>query len=294
MSRTANYHRGYERQLLEKGNVTLAPRTIEIPEGCWFCGRVGAKMTKARLFPDWLLEALNAGNQMMSSAHFDPTGKLIDQRPASLKSLVCGQVCQDCNNGWMSRLDSSFKKSFLGNVEAEQAKHPLLFARWVAKTATLINVSQQYRLQIPAAARHGLQSQDSLPKGWRVYAFTLGIEESPVINWAQGTMPTFTAPESKMDELKKEAGNIFSCAIKINNFGAVAFWHPDSIYQLEPAYPMRRLWPKAEGGLSPMLWSPYATNFCVVDMMDNKDNWLENLSETRASVARHTAPASSW
>jgi hypothetical protein len=283
------YHRSFEKELLEKGNVTLAPRTVEVPEGCWMCGSNKAKLTKARLYPDWMLQAFVCADAAYATVHMDATGNVIDKRETPFKQLVCDQICQDCIHGWMNELDTAFKPVFLGDVNAVLEKEPLLVARWIAKTATLINISQQRRIQVPAVARHGLSNKDGMPKGWRVYAFSCSSEGSSPIAWTQGAPIYGILPKEATAENKAQAtlGNIFICSLKLSNFGAVAYWQPDGVYHLEAALPLRRLWPDPAGNLTEASWDP-VVGMCVADPVNNKSRWLEELASARSSVTTAT------
>jgi hypothetical protein len=283
MTKTANYNRGYEKQLLERGGK-LYPRNIEIPEGCWMCGETRAKLTKARLFPDWMLEAFNCGDEMYLSAHLSATGQLIDKREIPFKRLVCGQVCQNCIHGWIDELDNDFKELFLGDTGKALDEQPLLIARWAAKTATLINISQQRRVQVPSAARHGLSDKTTMPKGWSAYAFTCSTEGLTPIGWTQGGPALAMFGNSDEEQEQLTVGSIFACTMKFSNFGVLVYWQPENVYHLEPANPFKRLWPQPAGSLTDEAWHPYMAMF-VADVSGNRESWTELLTNARAKAA---------
>jgi len=283
MSKTVNYNRGYEKKLLERG-AKLYPRNIEIPEGCWMCGETRTKLTKARLFPDWLLQAFNCADQMYLSAHLDATGQVIDKREIPFKRLVCGQVCQNCIHGWIDELDNDFKPIFLGDVDKALDEHPLLIARWAAKTATLINVSQQRRVQVPAAARHGLSDKTAMPKGWRAYAFSCSSEGQTPIGWTQGSPALALFGDSTEERVQQTLGNVFACTMKFSNLGLLVYWHPDTVYHLEPANPFKRLWPDQAGSLADAPWHPYMGMF-VGDVSNDRESWQAYLDNARLKAA---------
>ncbi|MGH7157248.1 MAG: hypothetical protein ACREGG_04025 [Candidatus Saccharimonadales bacterium] len=280
MTKTANYNREYEKELLARG-VKLWPRMIEVPNGCWLCGKTKAKLTNAKLFPDWLLEAFNCGNDMYTSAHLSPLGQVLDQRETPFKDLACGQICQECIDGWISELDTDMKPLFLGDVNKALDEQPLLMARFFAKTAALINISQQRRVQLPAAARHGLSNKKTMPKGWRVYAFSCSTEGLDTISWTQGS-PAVSWLSKEQDKIT--LGNVFVCSLKFNNLGALVYWHSEEVQLLEPALPLKRLWPNPTGTLSDVAYHPYMGMF-VADIHGNKAGWAELLADARAQAA---------
>jgi uncharacterized protein YbdZ (MbtH family) len=283
MSKTIDYNRDYKKKLQERG-VSVWPRTVPVPEGCWMCGRTNVKLAKARLFPDWMLKVFGCGDFMYTSAHLDGAGNVLDHYDTAFKKLGCEQVCQNCIHGWINELDTAFKSVFLGDINVALEEQPILFARWAAKTATLINISQQLRLQIPAEARHGLSGTTTLPTGWRVYAFNTTAESQSPIDWIQGA--PMLAPMKANTEKKGTAtlGNLFTCALKISNLGLLAYWHPDDIYNIEPVSPLKRLWPDPEGTLTDESWHLY-TGMCVADVSNSQKRWLEMLQDTRQKVA---------
>lgn len=284
MSKTANYNRAYEEELLARG-VKLYPRNIEVPKGCWMCGETNTKVTKARLFPDWLLQAFNCGNDMYVSAHLDPLGRVIDKREIPFKQLVCDQVCQNCIHGWINELDNDFKPLFLGDINKALDENPLLVARWAAKTATLINVSQQRRVQVPAEARHGLSDKTTMPKGWQAYAFSSSTEGVSSIGWTQGGPAVAILGDSTEEQDQVTLGDVFACTMKFSNFGVLVYWYPDTVYHLEPANPFKRLWPSPDSGsLLDTAWHPYMAMF-VADVTNNTESWQAYLDNARLRAA---------
>lgn len=91
--------------------------------------------------------------------------EVIECRPPILfKSLTLKKVCQSCNNGWMSQLESDFQAAFEGLVvprafnDAKTVKVILeanreLLIRWMLKTAVVVEhaLPRGERLIIPAS-----------------------------------------------------------------------------------------------------------------------------------------------
>jgi hypothetical protein len=75
-----------------------------------------------------------------------------------ISSVLAGEVCARCNNGWMSTLETevapvltaSRRRGVVSDADA------LVLARWFTKTAVALNVSMPFRLLFDAPTRHSL------------------------------------------------------------------------------------------------------------------------------------------
>lgn len=282
-SRDNEFLRGYERKLIKNGNTNLYRRHIPIPPGCWMCNRdKNVKMSKEHIIPDWLLKEFNCGEEVNRQGHVGANGLVIDTREVMLASLRQGNICKvHCNEGWMSNLEKKFKKEFLSDWQKNQELNPILFARWIAKTMSIINISQIRRIQIPAAARHGLKNIKNLPEGWHIYVYKSPQLKDITVSWEQGPITLAVAPQ-EMNVKHEMLGDIFGGCILINDFVGVAFWVPDGIINIEPALPMRRLWPEPSGILSSYPWGGApSSNLCLVDLGVDNSIWESELRKIR-------------
>ena len=96
-------------------------------EPCVFCGRTDRAMTREHVFAHWLVIRLKAG-KLVSSDGFERIGGVVTT------------VCADCNAGWMSSLEASFRRVVFGSARAGvlQAPDRVTLSRWFAKTAVLL------------------------------------------------------------------------------------------------------------------------------------------------------------
>lgn len=80
---------------------------------CTFCNRKGNK-SKEHIWPQWLQIELTGGTKSnFSGTHISFSSvSVVSKRNQSGKSLVFGAICEDCNTGWMSQLESRFKPIF--------------------------------------------------------------------------------------------------------------------------------------------------------------------------------------
>lgn len=241
-------NRSYEEKLLAEG-VQLTPRYVEVPSGCWLCGSKSEKLTREHVFPQWLLKYFDCGSHLHTVEHWSPTGQLLDRRgPIPLKGLVFGKICGPCNGGWMSRLESAVAHQVWNQGWFGLARNdPAQFSKWCVKTATVINLSQQRRIQIPDGARRPLcGEQTDIDDRWSVYlSRTESKPESP-LGWFQGAMPNVACDD--YDEVVEcILRETYACSMKLGEIVATVFFKPDPTIQLDPA-----------GDLSPVRALPHA------------------------------------
>jgi hypothetical protein len=79
-----------------------------VPTQCLFCGTRGRKITKEHVWPQWLVDFVpvlppGGHTERWSSA----VGRETSQQP--ILSSTVKAFCNDCNNGWMSKLEGAAK-----------------------------------------------------------------------------------------------------------------------------------------------------------------------------------------
>jgi hypothetical protein len=86
-------------------------------------------MTLEHVFARWLVRHVHGARLVPSS----PTA---EERIAR----VTANVCADCNAGWMSVLEDSFRRAIYGRprVGMLQAQDRVILSRWFTKTAVLL------------------------------------------------------------------------------------------------------------------------------------------------------------
>src|SRR5712692_1823596 len=97
---------------------------------CVLCLRRDRPMTREHVFAHWLVIKLHAGRLVPSDA---PPG-------AERIGRVIATVCADCNAGWMSSLEVSFRRILFGAPRVGLLQEPdrVTLSRWFAKTAILL------------------------------------------------------------------------------------------------------------------------------------------------------------
>ena len=141
------------------------PKNVE----CFFCGRYGARSLEHVFADTWLCE-FQAGQErtVLDRRLFDGDA-LQDTRAHTFNSFLCGDVCDTCNTGWMSSLESTVKPWILSittKADLHTLQDPvrgLTFSRWALKTACVIDRLGGIR-EIPAHVPRRLTNhQETLP-----------------------------------------------------------------------------------------------------------------------------------
>jgi hypothetical protein len=165
----------------------MAERVREPVPFCWFCPSNEGRKSREHIFPLWLSAHYGARAELVTPGRSaQMTGQELSRRPAKpLSAFVCGDICADCNNGWMSQVEDRVKPILTaskrwGRLTVEEA---LDLARWFAKTAAVLNVSQPYRLLFPERDRHALAS--GLPDRLTVRLFR-SRHQNGLVDWVQG------------------------------------------------------------------------------------------------------------
>ncbi|MEY9937308.1 hypothetical protein [Streptacidiphilus sp. MAP5-3] len=114
---------------------------------CIFCGKARG-MSREHLWPDYLSDYTSTDDDTRTSvsvgfthddsgvAHIFP--KETREQAGSALQFSMREVCEPCNNGWMSRLEERLKPRLLGLMRAERmtldADEIALLATWATKT----------------------------------------------------------------------------------------------------------------------------------------------------------------
>lgn len=141
-------------------------------------------MSKEHVWPDWLANYVpresthtihrvskNLGNQGLPSAVSTKPGKL--NRPGDPKSQRLRMVCEDCNGGWMSRLQNSSKPLLIPLLHGEwpllDQKAQKQIAAWVTMFVMVVEFADPITVGISQAERDELRRTSAPLRGWRVY-----------------------------------------------------------------------------------------------------------------------------
>ena len=106
------------------------------PQSCSLCMRVNQPMTREHVFARWLVRQVHGGRLVPSHA----SAGTPSATPAVRIGRVIAAVCAECNAGWMSGLEVSFRRALFARprVGTLQAPDRITLSRWFTKTAVLL------------------------------------------------------------------------------------------------------------------------------------------------------------
>lgn len=194
---------------------------------CVFCEST-ENLTKEHVLPKWLQKSINGSTRTnFKGVHLSFIGQSLSERNGSGNTLVFSEVCAECNNGWMSRLENDVKPilqrlSFEQNPKKISRHDRKLVATWVIKTAMMIHFSSNYRTILPRSLAKNLRPDANIPSGIKVY---LGNKKSiNELSWIQGSFNfgvIRTEDQYNMDMMNRT----FQCSLLIDNIFLRMCWH---------------------------------------------------------------------
>jgi len=132
-----------------------------------------------------------------------------------------------------------------GNQNIVRGESLKILARWFVKTATVINVSQPYRLLWDADRRH--QVETGVPANVRVSLYWV---PEPDLNWVQGSIPSASSSAgASVEGLTELIGLTHVCEIQVGNLVGVVIALPDRLGGAVVQAPGAPLWPPPSGGV---------------------------------------------
>jgi hypothetical protein len=114
-------------QQIEKRNV----------ERCALCLRANRPMTREHVFAHWLVRQVHGARLVPSGV--PSGGRPLSTGPTRIARVIA-DVCAECNAGWMSGLEVSFRRTLFARprVGVLPAPDRITLSRWFTKTAVLL------------------------------------------------------------------------------------------------------------------------------------------------------------
>lgn len=159
---------------------------------CQFCNKtLQGQRSVEHVFPLWLQERYGLSNGLLLQTHFSEKGAVISDRYHTLNRHVFGQVCANCNNGWMSRLEINAKPLLVGLADSTiqlndlNSAQCLVLGKWACKTAYVLHGASNYRTIVaPNHLMHLTDNENSLPTS--VWSFGCQHQSTEPFVWWQG------------------------------------------------------------------------------------------------------------
>ena len=163
-------------------------------EPCIFCGFTAKRnRTKEHIVPEWLEKFLNIENEVIQPTHFTSNGDIRSVRQHPVDQFLCGGVCNHCNEGWMSSLETENMGLLKQLIEAglgvdvirgtKEAQH---LARWACKTAYALHAASNYRRIIPTEHYRILCGNKGMIPS-RVFVLGMTRPATQKFSWHQST-----------------------------------------------------------------------------------------------------------
>lgn len=221
---------------------------------CVFCGERRLR-GKEHMIPRWLqvfIGGSTADHYMGSHVSLMPVAR-ISRRDQPGESAVFGHVCRDCNNGWMSALESTASRPLKDAItngpsaatwNSEQCQ---VVARWAFKTAAMINAGSNYRRIIPASHLRYFFDNEKPPPGVVVDIGLSPPPAEPTLEWRQSQDFLIFCPSgSIMWQLDRWRSYKITLAIG-QLFVKVMFWpDPSCTLLVDKDEKAARIWPYRE------------------------------------------------
>jgi hypothetical protein len=161
-------------ELNNKGETLLGEKK------CMFCTRVlnpsqlalPTSQTQEHVFARWIRDAVINNRMTMYEARQNQATTQLRQVP--LSNLVNSNVCKECNNGWMEKLESAVdpqvQRLIAGtDIAALLPQDIELLARWTAKTVAVLSFVTPQQQFVPEKACQSLHPESTLTPQFRFF-----------------------------------------------------------------------------------------------------------------------------
>jgi hypothetical protein len=133
-------------------------------ETCVLCLRAGRPITREHVFAHWLVRKIHGGKLLPS----EPPGATQPSGKRTTIARVTAEVCAECNAGWMSALEVSFRQAVFARPRVGMLWAPdrTTLSRWFTKTAVLLAHARGAELLSP---ERRVQLVTGMPDGIEVF-----------------------------------------------------------------------------------------------------------------------------
>lgn len=226
---------------------------------CAFCREIGDRAVE-HVWPRWLQEFVggdtkgtHTGVHVRESSD-GPTSigplEIISRRKQSGESLVYGEICRTCNNGWMNDLECSaapvLKQLLSGDFDTGQWDSPTsaLVAQWAFKTGLMINGSSNYRRLIPPEHFHRFHESGKPPSNVTV---DVALNATPKVElcWGQGQVYGVVRRMLDTSFRPEHRENAYTIVISLKHLLLrMCYWPHDNCEVFpNPERTFHRIWP---------------------------------------------------
>ena len=204
---------------------------------CLFCEELINSENKSieHVIPKWLLELLQIKDLEIEPSHITPEENLVSKRKHNLESLKAGNICRDCNNGWMSKLENEAKPIIEDLISLKRLcidlndQERLILARWTTKTAYTLNAGSNYHKNIPPEHYSYLyKNKNLLPAN--VWSFAQQHHASQAFYWLQWPAWALNNVEENHAEIEQLKTQAYKISFQFSNLLLTVFYLPLNEY----------------------------------------------------------------
>lgn len=218
---------------------------------CVYCREKGTR-AKEHVFPAWLLTSLGRKRDELENLHISGLSQVVSRRPHSLNSLLLGNVCDSCNNGWMERNETDARPLLerlmaasladlpqVVNVKSAEARAVSL---WATKVAVNLNRASNYKDVVPAHVFTYLHDHRQPPPLVRVDACFAHLEDN--LNYLQSEPSAFLRPvEAPSLLVPRSRGGRFTIGFQIRRLILRVMGVEGGLVYVPDGGPEVNLWP---------------------------------------------------
>jgi hypothetical protein len=221
---------------------------------CKFCNEIKDK-SKEHIWPKWLQKHIignTKGN--FRGSHILMIRGVVSERNQSGESLVFGNICSDCNNGWMADLENEFRpiyreiESDFSKLMRLSKKERIIICKWTLKTIMMINAGTNYRKIIPDTHYQHLFQFRNLPKDIKLDIAYINSEANLMWQQSNITLASMKNYDSNKYDPYDLTRNSYVITLQIKNFGIKVIYYSglkEKKYEISPSDIKKsmRIWP---------------------------------------------------
>lgn len=231
-------------------------------KACIFCNQTGNK-SKEHIWPEWMHELLpkqGDGNNISEVNTFrwkEQAGAKRTERQGHLSAKKLRVVCQRCNNGWMSQLESEAKPILTQILKDEQfdicSQKQNILALWITLKSIIGEHAEQDTHVTPINDRDLFRTQQVIPEYFAIYigkhnenSDTAWLRTSQTIAKSPlGPNPSLGDLKRNMQSVAFICGPLFIYVLAIREVGieAAAFLNLPKLMRIFPLESAQISWP---------------------------------------------------
>ena len=222
---------------------------------CVFCQDPPEKWAEEHITPRWLLDHLEISAQDQMFQGVAAADAVEQRRVHATRRFVEGRVCEACNTGWMSRLETSAKPIVTELINAKRVITALtadesgVVAKWMAKTAFLLANASLGKRPVPPEHRKLLHGDKvTIPSGVGIFGMHAPFDRQA--SYLQSARwPQILGPESRGKVTASQGSYKIGLQYRYFYF-VVVYYGATSPYEYAiaaghhvPMWPQKMVWP---------------------------------------------------